>query len=65
MGDAAGVLRQVLHQVEVLGRWVLPARLLGDQLTTVQQWMYEQVLGIEPATEDETEAAPHADRHGP
>ncbi|WP_395576899.1 hypothetical protein [Streptomyces sp. BK79] len=29
----------------VLSRW--------GQLTTVQQWMCEQVLGIEPASEDE------------
>ncbi|MGX1887777.1 helicase associated domain-containing protein [Streptomyces sp. NPDC055287] len=28
-------------------------RLGWDQLTGVQQWMCEQVLGIEPATEDE------------
>ncbi len=28
VGDGAGVLRQVLHQVEVLGRWVQSARLL-------------------------------------
>lgn len=62
MSDGAGVLRQVLHQVEVLGRWVQSVRLAGDQLTTVQQRMYEQILGIEPATEDETETAPHADR---
>ncbi|MFF3431373.1 helicase associated domain-containing protein [Streptomyces sp. NPDC002602] len=28
-------------------------RLGWDNLTTVQQWICEQVLGIEPATEDE------------
>jgi hypothetical protein len=28
-------------------------RLGWDKLTTVQQWVCEQVLGIEPATEDE------------
>ncbi|MFD7840773.1 helicase associated domain-containing protein [Streptomyces sp. NPDC059761] len=28
-------------------------RLGWDQLTTVQQWMCEQVLGIQPASEDE------------
>ncbi|MFJ7497975.1 hypothetical protein ACIQZB_44230 [Streptomyces sp. NPDC097727] len=48
----------VVHQDEDLGRWVRSVRLgsarLGwDNLTTVQQWMCEQVLGIEPAAEDE------------
>ncbi|MFJ3339154.1 helicase associated domain-containing protein [Streptomyces sp. NPDC086766] len=33
--------------------WVQSVRLGWDNLTTVQQWMCEQVLGIEPATEDE------------
>ncbi|MFF0171150.1 hypothetical protein [Streptomyces prasinus] len=28
-------------------------RLGWDQLTAVQQWMCEQVLGVEPASEDE------------
>jgi hypothetical protein len=32
---------------------VQSVRLGWDQLTTVQQWMCEQVLGITPATEDE------------
>lgn len=36
-----------------LGRWVQSVRLGWDQLTTVQQWMCEQVLGITPASEDE------------
>ncbi|WP_079060894.1 DEAD/DEAH box helicase [Streptomyces prasinus] len=44
---------EVLHQGEDLGRWVRSVRLGWDNLTTVQQWMCEQVLGIEPATEDE------------
>ncbi|MFD3503950.1 Helicase associated domain protein [Streptomyces sp. NPDC058642] len=44
---------EVLRQGEDLGRWVTSVRLGWDQLTTVQQWMCEQVLGIEPATEDE------------
>ncbi|MFI0243114.1 Helicase associated domain protein [Streptomyces sp. NPDC016845] len=44
---------EVLRQGEDLGRWVQSVRLGWDQLTTVQQWMCEQVLGIEPATEDE------------
>ncbi|WP_328686668.1 Helicase associated domain protein [Streptomyces caniferus] len=43
----------VMHQGEDLGRWVLSVRLAWDNLTTVQQWMCEQVLGIEPAAEDE------------
>ncbi|MFI1470969.1 Helicase associated domain protein [Streptomyces wuyuanensis] len=43
----------VMHQGEDLGRWVRTQRLGWDKLTTVQQWMCEQVLGIEPATEDE------------
>ncbi|MGA4980324.1 Helicase associated domain protein [Streptomyces cinereoruber] len=44
---------KVIHQGEDLGRWVRAQRLGWDNLTTVQQWMCEQVLGIEPATEDE------------
>ncbi|MFI1510847.1 Helicase associated domain protein [Streptomyces sp. NPDC020597] len=43
----------VLRQGEDLGRWVRAQRLSWDKLTAVQQWMLEQVLGIEPATEDE------------
>ncbi|MFJ9931429.1 Helicase associated domain protein [Streptomyces misionensis] len=45
--------RDVMHQGEDLGRWVRSVRLGWDNLTTVQQWMCEQVLGIEPAAEDE------------
>ncbi|WP_399935042.1 Helicase associated domain protein [Streptomyces kanamyceticus] len=44
---------EVLRQGEDLGRWVQSVRFGWDQLTTVQQWMCEQVLGIEPASEDE------------
>lgn len=44
---------KVLVQSEDLGRWVRAQRLGWDKLTTVQQWMCEQVLGITPATEDE------------
>ncbi|MEU8527191.1 Helicase associated domain protein [Streptomyces sp. NPDC048629] len=44
---------EVMHQGEDLGRWVRAQRLGWDKLTTVQQWMCEQVLGITPATEDE------------
>ncbi|MFJ2307717.1 Helicase associated domain protein [Streptomyces sp. NPDC087787] len=43
----------VVHQGEDLGRWVRSVRLGWDNLTTVQQWLCEQVLGIEPAAEDE------------
>jgi superfamily II DNA or RNA helicase len=55
--DAGGTLPtapgDVVRQGEDLGRWVTSVRLGWDQLTGVQQWMCEQVLGIEPATEDE------------
>ncbi|MFG3042872.1 Helicase associated domain protein [Streptomyces sp. NPDC048330] len=55
--EAGGVLPMepgdVVHQGEDLGRWVRTVRFGWDNLTTVQQWMCEQVLGIEPATEDE------------
>lgn len=43
----------VVHQGEDLGRWVRAQRLGLDKLTTVQQWMLEQVLGITLAAEDE------------
>lgn len=43
----------VVHQGEDLGQWVQSARHDWDQLTTVQQWMCEHILGITPATEDE------------
>lgn len=43
----------VVHRGEDLGRWVRAQRLGWEKLTGVQQWMCEQVLGIEPATEDE------------
>ncbi|MFF3177903.1 Helicase associated domain protein [Streptomyces sp. NPDC057900] len=44
---------EVLRQGEDLGRWVTSVRLGWDQLSGVQQWMCEQVLGITPATEEE------------
>ncbi|MFJ2774750.1 Helicase associated domain protein [Streptomyces sp. NPDC087300] len=44
---------EVLRQGEDLGRWVMSVRLGWDNLTTVQQWMCEQVLGITPASEEE------------
>ncbi|MGW2426174.1 Helicase associated domain protein [Streptomyces sp. NPDC001709] len=44
---------KVVHQGEDLGRWVRSVRLGWDNLTTVQQWMCEHILGIQPATEDE------------
>ncbi|MEV6408627.1 Helicase associated domain protein [Streptomyces bobili] len=43
----------VVHQGADLGRWVRAVRFGWDKLTAVQQWMCEQVLGIEPATHDE------------
>ncbi|MET9686666.1 DEAD/DEAH box helicase [Streptomyces coeruleorubidus] len=43
----------VVHQGEDLGRWVGSVRLGWDKLTTVQQWMCEHILGIEPASEEE------------
>ncbi|MEV0040602.1 Helicase associated domain protein [Streptomyces sp. NPDC050804] len=52
--EAGGVLRQG----EDLGRWVTSVRCGWDQLTGVQQWMCEQVLGITPAPEDEKPQRP-------
>lgn len=49
---------EFLRQGEDLGRWVQSVRNGWDQLTGVQQWMCEQVLGIEPATEDEKPPRP-------
>ncbi|MEU6104139.1 DEAD/DEAH box helicase [Streptomyces flaveolus] len=43
----------VVHQGEDLGRWVRTVRYGWDQLTTVQQWLCEHILGIQPADEDE------------
>ncbi|MFC9916282.1 hypothetical protein [Streptomyces sp. NPDC127197] len=43
----------VVRQDEDLGRWVKAVRFGWHKLTAVQQWMCEQVLGIEPAAEDE------------
>ncbi|MFD5952052.1 Helicase associated domain protein [Streptomyces collinus] len=42
----------VVHQGEDLGRWVRSVRYGFDNLTTVQQWMCEHILGIQPATDD-------------
>ncbi|MFI8966472.1 Helicase associated domain protein [Streptomyces sp. NPDC053493] len=57
LDEAGGTLPtqpgKVMHQGEDLGRWVRAQRLGWDKLTTVQQWMCEQVLGITPATEEE------------
>ncbi|MFF6816228.1 Helicase associated domain protein [Streptomyces sp. NPDC012403] len=44
---------EVVHQGEDLGRWVRAQRLGWDKLTSVQQWMCEHILGIEPAADDE------------
>ncbi|WP_420802967.1 helicase associated domain-containing protein [Streptomyces murinus] len=43
----------VVRQGEDLGRWVQSVRFGWNELTAVQQWMCEQALGIEPASEDE------------
>ncbi|MET9777625.1 Helicase associated domain protein [Streptomyces sp. NPDC006367] len=43
----------VVHQGEDLGRWVRTVRYGWDKLTTVQQWLCEHILRIEPPTEDE------------
>ncbi|GAA4340631.1 hypothetical protein GCM10023086_76240 [Streptomyces venetus] len=43
----------VVRQGEDLGRWVRAQRLGWDKLTSVQQWMCEHILGIQPAAEDE------------
>ncbi|MER7150635.1 DEAD/DEAH box helicase [Streptomyces lydicus] len=55
--DADGALPvapgDVVRQGEDLGRWVQSVRLGWDQLTTVQQWLCEQALGIEPASQEE------------
>lgn len=55
--DANGTLPttagEVVRQGEDLGWWVRAQRLGWDKLTTVQQWMCEQVLGITPAGKDE------------
>ncbi|MFD7446610.1 Helicase associated domain protein [Streptomyces sp. NPDC059909] len=44
---------ETVRHGEDLGRWVMSVRLGWDKLTMVQQWMCEQVLGIQPADEDE------------
>ncbi|MFI2373393.1 Helicase associated domain protein [Streptomyces sp. NPDC018833] len=55
--DAGGTLPtapgQAVHQGEDLGRWVRAQRLGWDRLTGAQQWMCENVLGIDPAAQDE------------
>ncbi|MBO8191583.1 Helicase associated domain protein [Streptomyces oryzae] len=43
----------VVHQGEDLGRWVRSVRHGWDNLTTVQQWMCQHILDIQPATDDE------------
>ncbi|MFE0256237.1 Helicase associated domain protein [Streptomyces sp. NPDC059010] len=56
LGEGGALLTepgQVVRQGEDLGRWVRTQRLGWDKLTSVQQWMLEHVLGIEPAAEDE------------
>ncbi|WP_073862210.1 DEAD/DEAH box helicase [Streptomyces sp. CB01249] len=48
----------VRDQGEDLGRWVRSVRYGWDDLTPVQQWMCEQILGITPAAEDEKPPPP-------
>ncbi len=43
----------VTAQGEDLGRWVSTQRREWDRLTVAQQWMLTQVLGLQPAGEDE------------
>ncbi|MGW1552863.1 Helicase associated domain protein [Streptomyces sp. NPDC002346] len=43
----------VVRQGEDLGRWVQAQQVGWHQLTSVQQWMCEHILGIEPATKEE------------
>ncbi len=43
----------VVHQGEDLGRWVRAQQLGWDNLTGVQQWMLEHVIGIQPAGDHE------------
>ncbi|MFG2527037.1 helicase associated domain-containing protein [Streptomyces sp. NPDC048516] len=52
-GTLPAMAGSVVRQGEDLGRWVTSVRLGWDSLTTVQQWMCEHILGIQPAGEDE------------
>ncbi|MFK0171668.1 Helicase associated domain protein [Streptomyces sp. NPDC090306] len=52
-GSLPTVPGAVVHQGEDLGRWVRSVRFGWDDLSTVQQWMCEHVLGVRPASEDE------------
>ncbi|MFG3016175.1 helicase associated domain-containing protein [Streptomyces cinerochromogenes] len=52
-GGALPTPGDVVHKGEDLGRWVRSVRLGWDSLTSVQQWMCEHILGIEPAGDDE------------
>ncbi|MFF7266487.1 Helicase associated domain protein [Streptomyces sp. NPDC008159] len=52
-GDLPTEPNDVVHQGEDLGQWVKSVRFGWEKLTTVQQWMCEHILGIEPASEDE------------
>ncbi|MBB6439799.1 superfamily II DNA or RNA helicase [Streptomyces candidus] len=49
---------EILRQGEDLGRWVQTVRHGWEQLTSVQQWMSEHILGITPASEDEKPPRP-------
>ncbi|MCX5345412.1 helicase associated domain-containing protein [Streptomyces atratus] len=47
------VVGKVIVQGEDLGRWVNAQRHGWEQLLPAQQWLLENVLGIEPAEDDE------------
>ncbi|MFC0602918.1 DEAD/DEAH box helicase [Streptomyces palmae] len=52
-GTVPTVAGEVIVQGEDLGRWAAACRLGWDNLTLVQQWMVENVLGLTPAGEHE------------
>jgi superfamily II DNA or RNA helicase len=64
--EAGGTLPMLpgecVHQGEDLGRWVRSVRLGWDKLTTVQQWMCEHILGIQPADEEAKPRTSQADK---
>ncbi|WP_331737248.1 Helicase associated domain protein [Streptomyces sp. NBC_00019] len=52
-GSVPGEPGDVVVQGEDLGRWVKTQRLAWDRLPIAQVWLLENVLGLEPAGEDE------------
>ncbi|WP_406190225.1 Helicase associated domain protein [Streptomyces sp. NBC_01017] len=44
---------ETVHQGQDLGRWVRQQQFAFGKLTSVQQWMCEHVLGIQPTAENE------------